>query len=201
MIDGNALELPVAANSATLVAQNCLFNVFAEDDLRQALHEVVRVLRVGGRFCTSDPITPVPLPASLTNDDRLRARCISGCQTFERYIELLTDAGLGRVEVRARFPYRLLCQAEYPELDEPILLESIEVAAFKEPDTDDGPAVFTGRMAIYGGPEAAFDVGRDHRLLRGTPTPVSDAAALRLARLAHVVVTPPTYHVRGSGCC
>jgi SAM-dependent methyltransferase len=201
VIDGNALDLPVAADSATLVAQNCLFNVFAEDDLRQALSEVVRVLRVGGRFFTSDPITPVPLPDALTSNARLRARCISGCQTFERYLELLTEAGLCRVEVRARFPYRLLCPAEYPELEGTILLESVEVAAFKVPDTDDGPAVFTGRTALYSGPEAVLDDGRGCRLLRGIPAAVSDAAARRLAKLPHVIVTPPTYHARGGGCC
>jgi SAM-dependent methyltransferase len=199
--DGSALALPVADGQVSIVAQNCLFNVFTEDDLRQALAEVVRVLRVGGRFFTSDPITPTPLPATLTADDRLRARCISGCQTFERYLELLTAAGFGRVEVRARVPYRLLTPAEYPELDRPVLLESIEVAAFKEPEWDDGPAVFTGRTAVYAGPEPAFDAGGGVLLTRGVPVPVSDAAARRLGRFPDIVLTPPTYHVRGSGCC
>ena len=40
-----------------------------------------------------------------------------------------------------------------------------------------------------------------HSLRQGIPVPVSDAAAGRLARHAEVVVTGPTYHARGGGCC
>jgi ubiquinone/menaquinone biosynthesis C-methylase UbiE len=200
LLDGSALSLPVIDASATVVAQNCLFNVFTESDLRVALSEVARVLKRGGRFFTSDPITPEALPDSLVANHRLRARCLSGCQMFERYIELLTSAGFGRVEVRARVPYRLLTPSEYPELRRPVLLESIEVAAFREPEGPDGPAVFTGRMAIYGGPEAFLDVGNGHLLDRGMPAAVSDAVARRLEQVPDVIVTPPTNHAR-AGCC
>jgi ubiquinone/menaquinone biosynthesis C-methylase UbiE len=201
LLDGSALALPVKDECATVVAQNCLFNVFTENDLKIALTEVSRALKRGGRFFTSDPITPAELPHALVENHRLRARCISGCQTFERYIELLTSAGFGRVEVRARVPYRLLTPAEYPELKESILLESIEVAAYKEPEGPDGPAVFTGRMAIYSGPDRFIDDGRGNLLDRGMPVPVSDAAARRLARLPEVTITPPTHAFRGGGCC
>jgi SAM-dependent methyltransferase len=200
ILDGSALALPVADATATVVAQNCLFNVFTEGDLRIALGEVARVLKRGGRFFTSDPITPGPLPVSLVANDRLRARCLTGCQTFERYLTLLTSAGFGRVEVRARVPYRLLTPAEYPELLRPVLLESIEVAAFREPEGPDGPAVFTGRMAIYGGPDAFLDVGNGHLLDRGIPVPVSDAVARRLETQPDVIVTAATHHGR-AGCC
>src|SRR5262249_31523487 len=46
--DGNALNLPVPANSVSVAAQNCLFNVFKEADLGRALNEVERVLKPGG---------------------------------------------------------------------------------------------------------------------------------------------------------
>ena len=106
VVDGSALDLPVPAGSISVLAQNCLFNVFTRNDLGRALAEVVRVLKPGGLFATSDPVTPVPLPSELTSDAVARARCISGCQTLADYLAALTDAGLGRVEVRARFPYR-----------------------------------------------------------------------------------------------
>jgi SAM-dependent methyltransferase len=200
LLNGSALELPVADATATVLAQNCLFNVFTADDLGRALAETVRVLKVGGLFTTSDPITPVPLPAALTQDATLRARCISGCQTLPGYLAALTAAGFGRVDVRARFPYRHLDPREYPALTAPVLLESIEVAAYKVPDSADGPAIFTGRTAIYMGPHELLDDGRGNALPRGVPVPVSDAAAARLAKLNDVVLTPPTWHSRG-GCC
>src|SRR5258708_1769655 len=148
LLDGSALSLPVEDNTATVVAQNCLFNVFTADDLAQALAEVIRVLRPGGKFITSDPITPKPLPPEFAADAVQRARCLSGCQTFPDYLAALSHAGFGRVEVRARFPYRYLHPRAFPALNEPVMLESIEVAAYKVPDGPDEPEIFTGLTAI-----------------------------------------------------
>jgi SAM-dependent methyltransferase len=201
LLAGSALALPVASSTATVAAQNCLFNVFTVADLDQALAEIVRVLKPGGLFSTSDPITPVPLPDGLAGDERLRARCISGCQTFADYIAALVRAGFGRVEVRSRIPYRYLHPREYPALAAPVMLESIEVAAFKVPDGPDGPAIFTGRTATYIGPDPSLDDAAGFTFRRGMPVSVSDAAAERLSRHAEIVVTDPTYHCRSAGCC
>ena len=201
LIDGTALELPLAKNTATIAAQNCLFNVFKEKDLDRALGEIVRVLTPGGMFCTSDPITPVPLPTALTDDERLRARCLSGCQVLPDYLASLTNAGFGRIDVRAKFPYRYLSPREYPDLKAGVMLESVEVAAFKTPDGPDGPMIFTGRTATYFGPKDSFDDRQGSVLPNGIPTPVSDAAAKRLERFADIVLTPPTWQAKGGGCC
>jgi SAM-dependent methyltransferase len=201
ILDGDALRLPVAAESVRVVAQNCLFNVFMRDDLEQALAEVCRVLKPGGFFATSDPITPAPLPEAFRADAVARARCLSGCQTFDDYVAALVAAGFGRIEVRARFPYRLVTPEEYPSLRDAVLLESIEMTAHKVPDHFDGPAIFTGRMAVYGGPEESFVEEAGAVLRRGIPVAVSDAAARRLEGQRDIVVTAPTYHARGNGCC
>ncbi len=200
VVDGTAFDLPAATSSVTVVAQNCLFNVFMLADLRRALGEVFRVLKPGGFFATSDPIAPVPLPETFRADAIARARCLAGCQTFDDYLATLAGAGFGRIDVRARLPYRYVSPHDYPSLTEPVLLDSVEVVAFKVPADADGPAVFTGRTAIYAGPEESFDDGRGQLLPRGIPIPVSDVAALRLAGLADLVVTPATYRGRG-GCC
>lgn len=201
LLDGNALSLPAPSSSVGVAAQNCLFNVFMQDDLAAALAEIVRVLKPGGLFTTSDPITPVALPEAFRADEVARARCLSGCQTYDDYLAALTDAGFGRVEVRARFPYRYLLPRDYPALAEPVLLESVEIAAYKLPAGPEGPAIFTGRTAIYVGPEESFDDGFGHLLPRGIPRAVSDVAARRLARHAEIRLTEPTYHCRGGGCC
>ncbi len=201
ILDGNALRLPVASESVRVVAQNCLFNVFMRDDLDQALAEACRVLKPGGFFATSDPITPTPLPAAFCADALARARCLSGCQTFEDYVAALVNAGFGRIEVRAKVPYRLVTPQEYPSLREPVLLESVEVTAHKVPDSLDGPAIYTGRMAIYGGPAESIVDEAGAVLRRGIPVAVSDAAARRLERRGEVVVTGATFHSRGAGCC
>ncbi len=201
ILDGNALALPVASSSASVLAQNCLFNVFKEADLAAALAEVVRVLKPGGFFATSDPITPTPLPDAFRDDAVARARCLSGCQTLDEYLATMVRAGFGRIEVRARFPYRLVTPAEYPSLTEAVLLESIEVVAHKVPDNFDGSAIFTGRTALYTGPDDVFTDASGAVLPCGIPVPVSDAAALRLARHPAIVVTGPTWHARGGGCC
>jgi ubiquinone/menaquinone biosynthesis C-methylase UbiE len=201
ILEGNALRLPVPADSVDVVAQNCLFNVFMPADLEAALGEVMRVLRPGGFFATSDPITPVPLPAAFRSDSVARARCLSGCQTFESYVGAVINAGFGRIEVRARFPYRYLTPQEYPTLPQAVLLESVEIVAHKAPDGYDGPAVFTGRTAIYAGPEETWLDESDLVLRRGIPSAVSDATAARLAKNPSIVVTPSNYHGAGGRCC
>jgi SAM-dependent methyltransferase len=200
LLDGTALDLPVETGTVTVVAQNCLFNIFMPGDLRQALREVFRVLKPGGFFATSDPITPVPLPEVFRADAIARAHCLSGCQTFDEYIRAMAGAGFGRIDVRARVPYRCVTPHEYPALTAPVLLESIEVVAYKVPPGPEGAEVFTGRTAVYAGPDESLDDGHGHILPRGVPLPVSDMAALHLAALPEVIVTPPTYHGRG-GCC
>jgi SAM-dependent methyltransferase len=201
ILEGNALQLPVPSDSVSVAAQNCLFNVFMQADLEQALSEVIRALKSGGFFATSDPIAPAPLPAAFRADAEARARCLSGCQTLDDYLAALIRAGFGRVEVRARSPYRCVTPAEFPSLHEAILLESVEVVAYKVPDSFDGPAVFTGRTAIYTGPAEMYQDESGTMLQRGIPVAVSDAAAARLARQYSIVVTPPSFHVRGGGCC
>jgi SAM-dependent methyltransferase len=201
VLDGNALSLPVADSSVTVVAQNCLFNVFHREDLEKALQEVVRVLRPGGFFASSDPISPGPLPAAFRADEVQRARCLSGCQTLADYLGFLTNAGFGRVEVRARFPYRYLTPHEFPSLTNPVLLESIEVVAYKVPDGPDGPSIFTGRTAIYTGPEESWTDEQGYVFRRGQPLSVSEGVAQRLKGISQFCLTEPTFHARPGGCC
>ena len=199
--DGDALDLPLGDEEVHLAAQNCLFNVFKTGgDLEKALAEMHRILKPAGVLVMSDPISPRPIPQHLRDDERLRAECLSGCLSYEDYVQSVVDAGFGQVEVRSRRPYRLIDAAGHG-MEEDLLLETIEVAAYKTPVAAGGPCVFTGRTAVWGGSDDRFDDGAGHVLRKGLPLPVCDKTAAALAGVEGVTVTAPTWHFTGGGCC
>jgi SAM-dependent methyltransferase len=199
---GDALSLPVEDHSIDVAAQNCLFNIFKSDDLQKAISEMYRVLKPHGRLVMSDPTCEQEMNPQLRNDERLRALCLSGSLPIEAYVKTLTDAGFGTIEIRARKPYRILDPTHYPT-DEIIYIESIEVAAIKDPMPADGPCVFTGKAAIYFGNETYFDDGAGHVLLKNQPLAICDKTALALEALGRsdLFISPSTYHYDGGGCC
>jgi SAM-dependent methyltransferase len=199
---GTAMNLPVADNSIDVAAQNCLFNIFKEDDLKQAISEMYRVLKPHGRLVMSDPICEQTMNETLRNDDRLRALCLSGSLSLNDYVKSLTDAGFGTIEIRARKPYRILDPAHYPT-EELIYIESVEVAAIKDPMPKDGPCVFTGKAAIYFGEDEYLDDKNGHILLKNQPIAICDKTAANLAALGRndLYISESTFHYDGGGCC
>lgn len=199
---GDALQLPVADSSIEVAAQNCLFNIFKQDELKQALKEMYRVLKPNGRLVMSDPICEQPMNAALRDDERLRALCLSGSIPLNDYLKILTDVGFGTLEIRAKRPYRILDSKHYPT-DETIYIESVEVCAIKDPMPEDGPCIFTGKAAIYFGEEAFFDDEKGHILLQNQPLSICDktAAALALLNRTDLFISPSTHHYDGGGCC
>ncbi|QIR36625.1 methyltransferase domain-containing protein [Tolypothrix sp. PCC 7910] len=200
--EGDAFNLPVADAAVDVVAQNCLFNIFEPEDLTRALKEAFRVLKSGGRLQMSDPIATRPIPAHLQQDERLRAMCLSGALTYQEYTQLIINAGFGQVEIRARRPYRLLDSLTY-NLEENLLLESLDSVSFKVTIPEDGACIFTGKTAIYAGAEPFFDDSAGHLLQRGIPAAVCDKTAAKLAALkpTEIIVTDSTWHYDGGGCC
>lgn len=199
---GDALNLPVEDNSIDVAAQNCLFNIFKKEELQQAIAEMYRVLKPHGRLVMSDPICEQPMNDVLRNDERLRALCLSGSLPLQEYIKALTDAGFGTIEIRARKPYRILAPHHYPT-DELIYIESIEVAAIKDPMPEDGPCIFTGKAALYYGKEELFDDGKGHSMLQNQPLAICDKTAAALKGLGRddIFVSESTFHYDGGGCC
>lgn len=201
LVKGDAMSLPIEDESIDVAAQNCLFNIFKKEDLKKAISEMYRVLKPHGRLVMSDPICEQPMNEKLRNDDRLRALCLSGSIPLKQYVKMLTDAGFGTIEIRARKSYRVLSPNHYPT-DELIHIESIEIAAIKDPMPEDGPCVFTGKTAIYFGEQEYFDDQKGHILVQNQPIAVCDktAAALELAS-DEIYISESTYHYNGGGCC
>ena len=199
---GDALALPLADSSVDVAAQNCLFNIFKQDELKQALKEMYRVLKPQGRLVMSDPICEQPINESLRNDEKLRALCLSGSIPLNDYLKMLTEVGFGTLEVRAKRPYRILDTTHYPT-EENLYIESVEVCAIKDPMPEDGACIFTGKAAIYFGNDDFFDDNKGHILLQNQPLSVCDktAAALQSLNRNDLFISPSTFHYDGGGCC
>jgi len=202
LIKGDALKLPVPDNSIDIAAQNCLFNIFKKDDLIQALKEMYRVLKPRGRLVLSDPTSEVKMSKALTDDDRLRALCLSGALPLKDYLKMITDIGFGTVEVRAKRPYRILDPGHYAT-DILIYIESVEVCAIKDPMPSDGPCIFTGKTAIYYGDKEFFDDKSGHVLMLNQPLSICDKTAANLTALNRddIFISPSTFFYDGGGCC
>lgn len=199
---GDALHLPVEDNSIDIAAQNCLFNIFKQDELKKALQEMYRVLKPRGRLVMSDPTCETEMPESLREDERLRALCLSGSLPLKDYIKMITDVGFGTVEIRAKRPYRILDTKNY-DTDKLIYIESVEVCAIKDPMPEDGPCVFTGKTAIYYGGTDFFDDEKGHVLMPNMPLAVCDKTAADLAGLKRddIFISESTFFYDGGGCC
>jgi len=199
---GDALELPVENETIDIAAQNCLFNIFEKDDLKKALEEMYRVLKINGKLVLSDPICEQTIPENLKNDEKLRALCLSGALQLKEYINLITSVGFGTIEIRARRPYRILDPKNY-DTEELLFIESVEVCAIKDPIPDDGPCVFTGKSAIYFGEKDYFDDNSGHIMVKNQPLAICDKTAADIKSLGRndIFVTDSTYFYDGGGCC
>jgi SAM-dependent methyltransferase len=200
--EGDALFLPIEDISIDVAAQNCLFNIFHEEDLELALKEMYRVLKKHGRLILSDPVCEMEIPEHLRNDERLRALCLSGAIPLSDYINRLTSIGFGTIEIRAKRPYRILDPNDY-NTDKVIFIESVEICAIKDPMPKDGPCVFTGKTAIYFGNEELYDDRKGHILTQNQPLSVCDktADALNDLRRDDIYISESTYFYDGGGCC
>ena len=166
------------------------------------IKEMHRVLKPHGRLVMSDPTCEQPINQSLRKDDRLRALCLSGSIPIDEYVKMLTDAGFGTIEIRARKPYRILDPLHY-STKELIYIESIEVAAIKDTMPSDGPCVFTGKTAIFYGKDDYFDDKAGHVLLKNQPLAICDKTAASLTNLNRndIYLSRSTFHYDGGGCC
>ena len=88
-------------------------------------------------------------------------------------------------------------------LDRDLLLETGEAVAVKTLVPDDGACVFAGETVIYIGGEEHFDDGRGHVAQRDVPLSVCRKTARRFGEMGRedLVVTLPTWHYAGGGCC
>ena len=193
---GDALYLPLEDNCVDVAAQNCLFNIFKIDDLKKALCEMHRVLKPGGRLVLSDPICNDPMPEHLKEDDHLRAMCITGAISLSEYITLIKETGFSTIAIRGRWPYRVIDPHHY-DVEQAVFIESVEICAQKgaEEQNEANVQVYTGRKAVYYGPDNSFDIEDVPLLPYNKPVAVSDQEAIKLEALdnENIHVSPSTF--------
>ncbi|MBC8412279.1 MAG: methyltransferase domain-containing protein [Nitrospira sp.] len=101
---GNIMELPVEDNSVDLVISNCVINL--TEDKWQALREIYRILKPGGRFYISDIVSDKPVPGYLKRDKELWNACLSGALTDKNFKATADDAGFSKVTLTNGYLYK-----------------------------------------------------------------------------------------------
>jgi SAM-dependent methyltransferase len=124
---GDIEALPLTACMVDVVVSNCVLNLVP--DKRQALSEVLRVLKPGGHFSISDVVLVGELPAQLRTAAEMYAGCVSGALQEDEYLRIIQELGFENITVQKRkaiiIPDDIL--ANY--------LSAEEIAAFKASGT------------------------------------------------------------------
>lgn len=100
---GNAESIPLPNASVDVVTTNGVINLVP--DKSQAIREIARVLRPGGRLQMADIVVRSLPSESCRSHPELWAECIVGATTEESYLAGFEAAGLQSLEVVARIDY------------------------------------------------------------------------------------------------
>ena len=100
ILPGLLEELPLDDASVDVVISNGVLNL--SPDKRQALREIFRVLRPGGRLLLADVVVQRELTLPVRQSPELWAACIGGALPESELLELVSRSGLrdGRIEAR-----------------------------------------------------------------------------------------------------
>ncbi len=90
-------QLPLADNSVDCVISNCVINL--APDKSAVFHEILRVLKPGGRVALSDIALKQELPSEVKQSVEAYVGCISGAILIDEYRRLLEQAGFDSVVV------------------------------------------------------------------------------------------------------
>lgn len=104
-LSGNAEEIPLPDASVDVITSNGVINLVP--DKPQAIREMFRVLRPGGRIQITDIVIGVNQDtlAEARENPRLWAECIVGAVTESGYFDMFEDAGFTRPEKLNTFDY------------------------------------------------------------------------------------------------
>jgi len=99
---GDIEALPLSACMVDVVVSNCVLNLVPNK--RQALSEVLRVLKPGAHFSISDVVLVGELPAQLQGAAEMYAGCVSGALQEDEYLGIIRELGFEEITVQKRKP-------------------------------------------------------------------------------------------------
>ncbi|KAJ3144232.1 hypothetical protein HDU89_008631 [Geranomyces variabilis] len=88
---GEIEHTPLPDNTADCVISNCVINLCP--DKSQALREIHRILKPGGRLAISDIVLKQPLPEGIKEDVYAYVGCVAGAIQKDEYVSLVNTAG------------------------------------------------------------------------------------------------------------
>jgi len=147
----------VPDRSVDLVISNCVLNLVDDNDKRQLVREIYRVLKPGGRIAIADIVSDEPVPAHLKSDPKLWSGCISGAFQEQELLKVLVEAGFGgvRLDKWDTAPWQTI---------EGIEFRSVTVTAVKGEGKD---CIDRGHAVIYRGPYSEVRDEEGHVFPRG----------------------------------
>ena len=95
--EGRLEDLPVDDATVDALTSNCVINLVPDKAL--VFTEIARVLRPGGRLVVSDIVLDGDLPGAIRESVLAYVGCVAGAERRERYFEMLSQAGLGEIEI------------------------------------------------------------------------------------------------------
>ena len=147
----------IADHSVDLVVSNCVLNLVDDAQKTALAHEILRVLKPGGRIAISDIVSDEPVPETLKSDPELWSGCISGAFQEQAFLQAFIDAGFIAVayDKWETEPWRTI---------EGIEFRSVTLTAVK-PSAE--PCLDYGHAVIYKGPFASVTDDEGHLFPRG----------------------------------
>ncbi len=143
--------------SVDIVISNCVLNLVEERDKSQLIHEIHRVLRVGGRIAISDIVSDEVVSEQLKRDPELWSGCVSGAFHELDFLRRLEAAGFYgiRIDKWEREPFAVVDGIEF---------RSVTVTARKRAG---GPCLEANQAVVYAGPWKRVEDDEGHVYERG----------------------------------
>ncbi len=95
--EGQLDALPIEDATVDAITSNCVINLVP--DKSAVFREIARVLRPGGRLVVSDIILDGELPETVRDNLMAYVGCVAGAEQRENYFKMLSEAGLGKIEI------------------------------------------------------------------------------------------------------